>query len=131
VSNIPTYSIISTGKIQDDFGLAEVQANFAKLFKTTAEHAAAYLGVEKVINKEVGLEEAQTIKTRLEAIGMMVELRENKPLDFSIDSLSLVEKEPTKEENSMTCPKCDLRQEKAEQCTACGVYVNKLISPSP
>lgn len=131
MSHTATYSIISTGKIQDDFGLTDVQTSFAKLFKTTPEHAAAYFGVEKIIKKELVLAEAQTIKTRLEEIGMMVELKENKPVEFSIDSLALVEKEPTKEENSMTCPKCDLRQEKAEQCTACGVYINKLILPSP
>ena len=45
-------------------------------------------------------------------------------------ALSIEDKEPTKEDTTMTCPKCDLRQEKAEQCSGCGVFVNKLLAPA-
>lgn len=29
---------------------------------------------------------------------------------------------------SMTCPKCELQQVKAEQCSGCGVYVEKALA---
>ncbi len=130
MSDASTYSVISTGKIQDEFGLDDVQENFATLFKTSLERASTYFGVQNVLKKDVGLREAQAFKKRLEEIGMVIELEENKPFDISIDSLSLVEKEPPKSENSMTCPKCDMQQEKAEQCISCGIYVKKMQAPS-
>jgi hypothetical protein len=34
-------------------------------------------------------------------------------------------------EGSMTCPKCELEQPKAEQCSGCGVYVKKAQAVSP
>ena len=33
-----------------------------------------------------------------------------------------------KTENLMTCPKCELEQPKAEQCSRCGVYVQKAMA---
>ena len=53
------------------------------------------------------------------------------PAEFDIDGLSLEELEPTKSEKLMTCPKCDLQQPKADQCSGCGVYVNKVQTSSP
>ncbi len=135
MSDTSTYSVISTGQIHEKFDLSDVQQNFAKLFNTTSDKVNAYFGAEKVVKKEVDSEMAHQLKVRLEEIGMVVRLKEH-PLEdkldnFSIEGLSLVEKEPLKEENSMTCPKCDLHQDRAEQCTACGVYVDKLQATSP
>ena len=31
-------------------------------------------------------------------------------------------------EDQMTCPKCELQQIKAEQCSSCGVYVEKALA---
>lgn len=31
-------------------------------------------------------------------------------------------------EDHMTCPKCELKQPKAEQCSGCGVYVEKALA---
>lgn len=135
MSDASTYSVISTGKIHEDFDLPDVQESFAKLFNTTVDKVGAYFGAHKVVKKEVDSVLAQDLKMRLEKIGMVVELEkhvvEDKLQNFSIDGLSLVDKEPPKEENSMTCPKCDLQQNKAEQCTACGIYMDKLQAPSP
>lgn len=130
MSESTTYSVISTGQIQNDFGLPDVQESFAKLFNTTADKVGAYFGAQKIVKKDVDSVTAQNLKQRLEKIGMVIELEEhaadNKLQNFSIDGLSLVDKEPLKSENSMTCPKCDFQQEKAEQCSECGVYVDKL-----
>ncbi len=130
-----TYTVICTGQIHDDFDLSDVQESFAKLFNTTVDKVSAYFGTQKIVKKKVDSQMAQDLKARLEEIGMVVELEEHavedKLKNFSIDGLSLVDKEPLKEENSMLCPKCDLRQDKAEQCSACGIYVDKLQVSSP
>lgn len=132
MNDTSTYSVISTGKIRDEFVLADVQANFAKLFKTTTEKASAYVGVKKILKKELELSKAKALKLRLESIGMVIALKEHKPVTATSDSmaLSIEEKEPVKADTTMTCPKCDLRQEKADQCSGCGVYVQKLLAPT-
>ena len=50
MSNTSTFSVISTGQIHDDFGLAEVQQSFAKLFKTTPEKQKEYKHPDKNCN---------------------------------------------------------------------------------
>ncbi len=131
MSEMSTYTVISTGQLQEDFGLEEVKNSFAKLFKTTPEKASAYVGVKKILKKNLDHSKAHKLKARLEQIGMVVALKENKQAT-SADamSLSVEDKAPTKEDTTMTCPKCNLRQEKAEQCSGCGVYVEKLLAPS-
>ena len=131
MSNGSTFSVISTGQIHDDFGLADVQQSFAKLFKTTPEKASAYVGVQKILKKDLDHTKAQALKSRLESIGMVIALKEHKPDAVSDPkALSIQEMAPAKEDTTMTCPKCNLRQEKAEQCSECGVYVNKLLAPN-
>ena len=128
-----TYSVISTGQIQDSFGLADVQASFAKLFKTTPEKANAYIGVKRVLKKDLDLKKAQVLKARLEKIGMVIALKEHKPPVATGEPLSLVveESESSKFDNPITCPKCNLEQEMAEQCNGCGVYINKVLNIAP
>ena len=131
MSEMPTYTVISTGQLQEDFGLDEVKTSFAKLFKTTPEKASAYVGVKKILKKNLDHTKALTLKKRLEQIGMVIALKEHKAaVSADATSLSIEEKVPTKEDTTMTCPKCNLRQEKAEQCSGCGVYVKKLMQAS-
>ncbi len=131
MSNVSTYTVINTGKIHDDFEVEDVKNSFAKLFKTTPEKANAYVGVQKILKKDLEHTKAQALKSRLESIGMVIALKEHKPAaNTDAMSLSIEEKEPIKADTTMTCPKCDLRQEKAEQCAGCGVFVQKLLAPS-
>lgn len=130
MNDLSTYMVISTGQLQENFGLDDVINSFAKLFKTTPEKAGKYVGVQKILKKNLELSKAQALKTRLENIGMVIALKEHKLVAASENSLVIEEKASTKEDTTMICPKCNLRQEKAEQCTACGVYVRKLLAPS-
>jgi len=130
MSDASTYSVISTGQIHDDFGITDVQESFAKLFKTTPEKASAYVGAQKILKKDLDHTKAQALKSRLESIGMVISLKEHKPASVADPmALSIEKMAPAKEDTTMTCPKCDLRQEKAEQCSGCGIYVNKLLAP--
>ena len=131
MSESSTYTVISTGQLQEDFGLEDVKNSFAKLFKTTPEKAGNYVGVQKILKKDLELAKAKALKSRLEQIGMVIALKEHKS-EVKNDgmSLSIEKKQPLKEDTTMTCPKCNLHQQKAEQCTGCGVYVKKLLAPS-
>ena len=130
MSDLSTYMVISTGQIHEDFGLEDVKRSFATLLKTTPEKADKYVGVQKILKKNLELSKAQALKTRLEKIGMVIALKEHTAVGASASSLAIEEKVPAKEDTTMTCPKCNLQQEKAEQCTGCGVYVKKLLAPS-
>ena len=127
MSDASTYSVISTGKIHADFGLADVQESFVKLFKTTPEKASKYVGVKKILKKDLEHGKAQVLKSRLESIGMVIALKEHKPISAEPMDLTIEEKAPEKADTTMTCPKCDLQQEKAEQCSSCGVFMEKLL----
>ncbi len=131
MSDLSTYTVITTGQLHENFGLEDVKESFAKLFKTTPEKASKYVGVQKILKKDMDLNKAQALKARLEQIGMVVALKEYKAKSPAMNELSIEEKAPVKSENIMTCPKCDLRQEKAEQCSGCGVYVQKLLGGGP
>ena len=78
MSDASTYSVISTGQIHDDFGITDVQESFAKLFKTTPEKASKYVGVKKILKKDLNHTKAQALKSRLESIGMVIALKEHK-----------------------------------------------------
>ena len=129
MSESTTYSVISTGRIKDEFSLEDVQGSFAKLFKTSPEKARAYVGVKRVLKKDMNLSKAQALKSHLEKIGMVIALKEHRPLVTESESLLLAMEEPQKPrfENPITCPKCNLEQEKAEQCSGCGVYLSKVL----
>jgi hypothetical protein len=129
MSDAYTYSVISTGQIHEDFGLADVQESFAKLFKTTPEKASKYVGVQKILKKDLAHGKAQALKSRLESIGMVIALKEHKPVtaDSEPMALSIEERASKKPDTTMTCPKCDLQQEKVEQCSGCGVFIEKIL----
>ena len=124
-----TYTVISTGKLHENFRLEDVKQNFAQLFKTTPEKASRYVGVHKILKKDMQLNKAQALKKRLEQIGMVIALKEYyAPVE---NELTIEEKAPEQTGLTMTCPKCVLVQEKSEQCSNCGVYVQKLLGSGP
>ncbi|MEM7402354.1 MAG: CHY zinc finger protein [Pseudomonadota bacterium] len=131
MSDLSTYTVISTGKLHEDFGLEDVIESFAKLFKTTPEKASKYVGVQKILKKDMELKKAKALKARLEQIGMVIALKEHQVAASAANELSIEEKAPVKADTTMMCPKCGLRQEKAEQCSSCGVYVQKLLGGNP
>lgn len=75
----------------------------------------------------------------------IVNAHEKKQNSADIEADSRLEREPIPEpeqsveiviedsqadnsEEQMTCPKCELQQIKAEQCSGCGVYVEKALA---
>lgn len=57
-----------------------------------------------------------------------VQVEEIAPAPAEDVELVVQEEHTENAEDQMTCPKCELQQSKAEQCSACGVYVEKALA---
>lgn len=141
-----TYNVVMNGEISSDYESESVVDAFAKLFKITPEKANTIVGNKRVLKKDVDLKVAEIYKQKLRSIGLEIELVKNEPETTKPDKALEIRPEPqglalepikevkqNKEEPSqnnissaMVCPKCKLEQPKSEQCTACGVFVNKV-----
>ncbi len=131
-----TYNIVISGEILVGFELAQVQAAAAELFKITPEQASKVVGSKRVVKKGLDQKSAQLYKQKLESIGLATLFEPPMVADVP-SSMAL---EPTDEEksaaaeqqkeassgNKIVCPKCNLEQDEAEQCSGCGVFFSKL-----
>ena len=130
-----TYTVAINGEIKPGVDLQHAQQAFAKLFSITPEKAAAFIGKQQILKKDIDIKTAHAYKTKLESIGLVVELQEKleaqekpsilalQPIaeDISVDHQS----DNISDQNSLICPKCELKQPKAKQCIGCGVIIHK------
>ena len=124
-----TYSVLLSGDLKSGFEPEQVVDAFARLFKLTPEKASAIIGKRFVVKHEVELSVAKAYQEKLSAIGVDVRLEQD-------DGTGELELEPVKpplskdgvqiEAGEMICPKCDLKQAKAEECSGCGVIIDKV-----
>ena len=124
-----TYSVLLSGDLKSGFKAEQVVDAFARLFKLTPEKAGAIIGKRFVVKHEVELSVAKAYEEKLLAIGVDVRLEQ----DGGIDELELEPVQPPLskdgvqiEAGEMICPKCDLKQAKAEECSGCGVIIDKV-----
>jgi len=124
-----TYSVLLSGDLKSGFEPEQVVDAFARLFKLTPEKAGAIIGKRFVVKREVELSVAKAYKEKLSAIGVDVSLKQ----DGGTGELELEPVQPPGskdgvqvEPGEMICPKCDLKQAKAEECSGCGVFVEKV-----
>ena len=123
-----TYSVLLSGDIKPGFEPEQVIDAFARLFKLTPKKASAIIGKRFVVKHEVELSVAKAYREKLLAIGVDVQLEQ----DGGIDELELepvqqpISKDGVQiEPGEMICPKSDLKQAKAEECSGCGVIIEK------
>ncbi|MCP4335268.1 MAG: hypothetical protein GY785_21660 [Gammaproteobacteria bacterium] len=124
-----TYSVLLSGDLKSGFEPEQVVDAFARLFKLTPEKASNIVGKHFVVKREVELSVAKAYKEHLSAIGVDVRLKR----DGGIGELELEPVQPPLskdgvqvEPGEMICPKCDMKQAKAEECRGCGVFVDKV-----
>ncbi len=133
MSESATYSVVLSGDLKSGFDVDGVTESFAKLFKLSPEKAGSIVGSRTVLKREVDLKVAKTYQQKLAAIGLDVKLKRH----GGIDELAL---EPVEEPSAaqpegaepldpgeMICPKCELRQAKADECSGCGIIVQKFL----
>lgn len=142
MSEPTSYSVIISGRLQDGFEPAQIQAAFASLLKVSQEKAGALMKRQWVIKKKIDRKIADAYKKKLESIGLVITLKEHAAPAPAGEELALV---PTDDEirtestpeaptsalksNNITCPKCGQEQPPGrEQCEGCGVYLQKVLN---
>ena len=124
-----TYTVTLSGSLLPGYESDQVIDAFARNFNLSSEQACSIVGTRYVVKREVELQVANAYKGKLTAIGLEVDVEP----DAASGGLSLEPME-TRDEASgeslksgeMVCPKCHQKQEKAEQCNACGVFIHKV-----
>jgi hypothetical protein len=131
-----TYSVVLNGTIRGGFDAETVTAAFAKMFKLPPEKAQSLVNMRFVIKKGVELPVAETYLHKLAEIGLEAELQclggeelSLAPLEDGISASagSGAEGSRLPGSDTMVCPKCNHKQERAECCAQCGVYIHKVI----
>lgn len=134
-----TYSVILSGEIKAGFDTDTVIEAFASLFKMSPEKAGSFVGKHFVIKKDLDLEVAEKYVHRLDSIGLDVRLKkhdnapplsleplpdppETPPDTDDADASDAAPAQPLSADE-MICPKCSLRQPKADECSGCGIIV--------
>jgi len=128
-----TYSVVLSGNLKSGFELERVIDSFARLFKVPPEKASRIIGTEFVVKRDLELQVAKSYKEKLSGIGVEVLLQR----DGGVEELAL---EPVHSPDSgddaqsappsaaeMVCPKCALKQPKAQECSGCGVIIAKML----
>lgn len=138
------FKVVTSGQLLEGFDSDRVRQDFAALFKQDVTAVACYFsGADSVIKQDLDQHKALGYQRALQKIGLQVSLEAM--TTAADDGLSLV---PTEEEQAeqaslaqtaepgevvrvvaagmMICPKCDHEQLAAEQCSGCGVYVEKV-----
>jgi len=145
------FNVVYSGKLLNGFDIQQVASSIAPLFKLPIEDAKIFLRKRRVIKKRQLVAHAEQYKAKLENCGMHMELEEAQTIKPPIGlALEPIEGEETQtapieyqqnnsdtgkfetrlinpRANTIVCPKCNLEQEQAEQCSGCGVYIHKLL----
>ena len=132
---LATYNVILSGKLLDDFEIGPVTEAFAQMFGLPAEKAESMLSSRVMLKKEVELQVAKSYKDRLAEIGIDAQLQrvggigELSLAPLQDDSAGEVDEDgnPLPGSERMECPKCHLKQARADCCERCGVYIHKVI----
>ena len=82
---VSTYDVINSGELYLGYEAQYVHAAFAELFNISQEQAEQFLQQKQVIKSGLDFDNAQRYKQRLENIGIIIEINENKP-QFSLQS---------------------------------------------
>jgi hypothetical protein len=127
-----TYSVVLSGNLKAGFDPDSAVEAFARLFKLSPEKAGAIVGTRAVLKREVELKVAKTYQQKLAAIGIDVQLKKHGGIELELEPVE----DPGSaqaggaghlDSGEMICPKCQLKQAKAEECSGCGVIIQKFL----
>ena len=130
------FKIVFSGELMPAAQLDEVKANLARLFKSdSAKIDSLFSGNPVALKRDLAEDEAEKYLAALQRAGAKV----RKEADLAA-SLSLVETEDhnppavaneataTTDSSRMSCPKCGHEQDKAAECAACGIIIDKYLA---
>ncbi|WP_345956091.1 hypothetical protein [Pseudomonas peli] len=126
------FKIVFNGELMPDVSLETAKENLARLFKSDLTRInSLFSGGNVDIKRDLSENEADQYLKALQSAGAKV----RKEQDLAA-SLSLVETDDHRTESSeaesnvlMTCPKCGHQQNKAIECSACGIVYREIYRP--
>lgn len=134
----PRFKIVFDGTLMPQTPLETAKENLARLFKSdTSKIDALFSGTPVVLKRDLSDDEADKYlralhgagaNARKEAEGMaglsLVETDDH-PSEATLASHATAE---TPDSNQMTCPKCGHVQPKSNDCSACGIIIDKYLA---
>lgn len=125
------YKIVFDGQLMPEMTLATVKDNLARLFKSDPSKIdALFSGSPIALKRDLAETEADRYLAALQQAGAQAR-KEQEAV-----TLSLVDSTPEPASTStpavpaygMTCPKCGHQQDKAAECAACGIIIDKYLA---
>ena len=120
------YKIVFDGQLMPEMTLETVKDNLARLFKSDPSKIdALFSGSPVALKRDLAETEADKYLAALQQAGAQAR-KEQEAV-----ALSLVETTPepaTAPAHAMTCPKCGHQQDKAAECAACGIIIDKYLA---
>ncbi|MEO0346334.1 MAG: hypothetical protein AAF229_08765 [Pseudomonadota bacterium] len=148
MSDPNTFNVVTTGKLEPGFELADVQPKLIAAMKLKPEQAAHFFDRPRVVKKGQTKASAEKICAQLARMGVSAEVKDTAPqmapppppdkliFEDSVPAsaepeLAIVDDAPTPTSGGgdFACPKCGHVQVKKEQCESCGVWFHKLEPP--
>lgn len=148
MSDLNTFNVVTTGKLEPGFELADVQQKLIAAMKLKPEQAAQFFDRPRVVKKGQTETNAGKICAQLARMGVSAEVKDTAPqmapppppdklvFEDSVPAsaepeLAIVEDAPRAAPTGgdFACPKCGHVQVKKEQCESCGVWFHKLEPP--
>ncbi|MBO3277581.1 DUF805 domain-containing protein [Pseudomonas schmalbachii] len=128
------YKIVFDGALMPQTPLQTAKENLARLFKSDpAKVDALFSGQPVVLKRDLSEDEAEKYLRALHSAGANARKEADR-----LAGLSLVETEdhpsparataPTADAQRMTCPKCGHEQDKASECSSCGIIIDKYLA---
>lgn len=121
------FKIVFSGELMPDMALDTVKDNLAQLFKSNRSRVESlFSGATVPLKRDLPEDEADKYLIALQNAGAKV--RKEPDLAASLTLVDTETPEPAQVVASMNCPKCGHEQAKSNECSACGIIIDKYLA---
>ena len=125
------YKIVFDGQLMPEMTLETVKDNLARLFKSDPSKIdALFSGSPVALKRDLAETEADKYLAALQQAGAQARKEQEAVALSLVDSASeqASASTPAAPAYGMTCPKCGHQQDKAAECAACGIIIDKYLA---
>lgn len=129
--NQPRYKIVFDGELMPEMTLESVKENLARLFKSDmARINSLFSGAQVALKRDLEESEADQYLGALLKAGAKVRKELDQAPNLSLVPIDDHSAQPTEAEANkrIACPKCGHEQPAADECSACGIIIEKFLA---